>query len=459
MKFALLFSLMLVFLRPTANVLRVKITQPSQNYIYLMDHFGERTRLVDSAILNQQGEYVFQLKNGIKPGLYTLKLGKDLKAQFYGGEEAELDVVINSKENIVLQTSLNAPIDSIQIIESEENKLFFQFLKRDKLIANQLGVLNELPNYFPEKDPFFSPIQKRYQALQKSYRLEIEKLLNQHSSLLAAHYIRALRFPFMPFNLPMNERLSYMKAHWFDEVDFMDTSLIATNLLTKKAWGYIQLYRDQSLNKSQQEPIFAMAADSIISRCLVSETMAVFMRNQLVKLFEMLSMEQAVQHLAERYSSIGSCTDHEGNALKKRLEGSRKLAVGNTAPEFSGTTLDGKFFSSSAISKEKVVFVFWASWCPHCQQEMPELKKKYLSQKNGSWEVVTVSLDSNEVELKQFVQKHSLPWPTLFDGKSWFGSIPETYHLYATPAFFVLDRNLKILGKGGSLEEVLEFLN
>lgn len=441
-----------------SQTIRIKISQPTQNTIQLFDHFGERTRLVDSAFINTNAEYVFSIKSNWKPGLYTLKLGKDLKAQFYGGEEAELDLIISGKENIRLKTALVAPIDSLEVLESQENQVYYQYIKRDKFISNQLGVLNELPNYFPEKDPFFAPVQKRYIALQKEYRSEVDALLMKNSSTLASRYIKTLRYPFMPFNLPVQDRLNYMKAHWFDEVNFSDTALIQTNLLTKKAWGYIQLYRDQSLNKTQQEPLFAAAADTVIAKCLMNETMAIFMRNQLVKLFEMLGMENAVNHLAERYASIGSCTDHEGDALKKRLEGSKKLAIGNVAPEIIGTTVDGKFFDASTIKADKTLLVFWASWCPHCKQEMPELKKVYETQKPGTFEVVAVSIDTNSNELKTYLKEKQLPWTTLYDGKSWFGALPVAYHLYATPVFYVLDKNRKIVGKGGGLEEVLEFL-
>jgi thiol-disulfide isomerase/thioredoxin len=190
----------------------------------------------------------------------------------------------------------------------------------------------------------------------------------------------------------------------------------------------------------------------------MNETMAIFMRNQLVKLFEMLGMENAVNHLAERYASIGSCTDHEGDALKKRLEGSKKLAVGNVAPEIIGTTVDGKFFDASTIKADKTLLVFWASWCPHCKQEMPELKKVYEAQKPGIFEVVSVSIDTNSNELKSYLKEKQLPWTTLYDGKSWFGAMPVAYHLYATPIFYVLDKNRRIIGKGGSLEEVTEYL-
>ena len=142
-------ALVFFFFVGTSQTIRVKITQPSQNTIQLMDHFGERTRLIDSATLNSQGEYEFKISKLWKPGLYTLKLGKDLKAQFYGGEEAELDVIINGKENIRLKTALIAPIDSLEVLESQENLVYYQYIKRDKFISNQLGVLNELPNYFP----------------------------------------------------------------------------------------------------------------------------------------------------------------------------------------------------------------------------------------------------------------------------------------------------------------------
>lgn len=169
---ALTFFLLAFSFFGISQTLRIKITQPSQNSIQLFDHYGERTRLVDSAFINGKGEYVFSIKSNWKPGLYTLKLGKDLKAQFYGGEEAELDLIISGKEDISLVTSLTAPIDSIVILQSEENKVYFQYQKRDKFISNQLGVLNELPNYFPKKIHFLLLCKKGIMHSKKNIGLK-----------------------------------------------------------------------------------------------------------------------------------------------------------------------------------------------------------------------------------------------------------------------------------------------
>ena len=53
------------------------------------------------------------------------------------------------------------------------------------------------------------------------------------------------------------------------------------------------------------------------------------------------------------------------------------LPKGTQAPDFTLNNLDGKPFRLSSLRGRRVVLVFWASWCPDCRAEVPELKTMY----------------------------------------------------------------------------------
>ena len=50
------------------------------------------------------------------------------------------------------------------------------------------------------------------------------------------------------------------------------------------------------------------------------------------------------------------------------------LKPGTPAPDFQLPTLDGKTVKFSEFAKGKYVVIdFWASWCPDCRKDLPEI--------------------------------------------------------------------------------------
>ena len=61
------------------------------------------------------------------------------------------------------------------------------------------------------------------------------------------------------------------------------------------------------------------------------------------------------------------------------------VKVGSVAPDFTMQTIDGKPFTLSELKGRVVVLDFWATWCPDCRKEIPEVKniyKKYQKRNN-----------------------------------------------------------------------------
>lgn len=108
--------------------------------------------------------------------------------------------------------------------------------------------------------------------------------------------------------------------------------------------------------------------------------------------------------------------DHDLAAAGKILLGTaRRLSLVGKTLELKGTTLDGKAFDIANLKDKVVLVVFWASWCAHCQDEIPIIKENYDAYHAKGFDVVAISADDDRGELDEFVKLERIPWINLYD--------------------------------------------
>ncbi|WP_171005525.1 TlpA disulfide reductase family protein [Bacillus sp. E(2018)] len=114
------------------------------------------------------------------------------------------------------------------------------------------------------------------------------------------------------------------------------------------------------------------------------------------------------------------------------------LQRGDTAPAFSLRTLEGKQVDLKDYRGQKVIVNFWATWCPPCREEMPEMEKFYKDYKNKGVEILAVNLEYSETnteKVSKFVKEYNLSFPIPLDEKNTIGkqfravSIPTSYFI------------------------------
>ena len=148
-------------------------------------------------------------------------------------------------------------------------------------------------------------------------------------------------------------------------------------------------------------------------------------------------------------------TDKQTNLFEQY----RKLAIGKTAPNivFENILERTKSKDLKSLSSKYKLVVFGASWCPNCQTDYPSLIGKYKKLKEShNLEVVYISIDTDKKDFEEYYK--DAPFVTVFDGKGWETQAAKDYHVFATPTYILLDKELKILSKIQSPEHLEAWL-
>ena len=141
-------------------------------------------------------------------------------------------------------------------------------------------------------------------------------------------------------------------------------------------------------------------------------------------------------------------------AAKAALE---MMAMRDTPVDLTFTAVDGSSFDLTDLRGKVVLLDFWATWCPPCVEEVPELVATYEKFRGQGFEVVGISLDENKAAFEKFTAENKMTWPQFFDGKGWENELAKRFGIQSVPTMWLLDREGKLVDASprGRLEEAV----
>ncbi len=132
---------------------------------------------------------------------------------------------------------------------------------------------------------------------------------------------------------------------------------------------------------------------------------------------------------------------------------------GKVVSDFSATDLDGKPISLQDYRGKVVLLDFWGVWCGFCIREIPNLKKVYDTYKDQGFDIIGISLDDQETELRDYIKDNELQWRQIFSGESWRDDpLAQQFNVTGVPEQWLIDRNGKLIthkARGDELESLV----
>lgn len=117
------------------------------------------------------------------------------------------------------------------------------------------------------------------------------------------------------------------------------------------------------------------------------------------------------------------------------------IEIGKKAPNFTLESLDGKKVSLAELKGKKVLINFWATWCPYCVQEMPDLNKLYVENKNNDLVVLAVDIGETKETVNDYIKDKNYEFEVLLDKD---GKVANQYMVRGIPTSYLIDKDGKI---------------
>jgi len=373
-----------------------------------------------------------------KNNLWTFKYPKNysgmMKVYFPNTNNSISFISENKNVNIKLETQ-NNKIKNI-IYQDEANELMNSIQEYSQKKELILPALLQIKEYYKDNTDFG-----------KALIAEMGKLSGSTSS------IDQTKHPFIYYyNTNYTKYLSNdttKKINQDEVVDFFDKSndmLESSSLIRPILVAYLNNGGNTNVTQSVDKLLDRLKVETPRGQTVLSELIDIF------DVYEMTEFKNKYLTLAKNLKC--TITDRLASTLKANAN----VEIGALFPNYKfQSPVNTTAKSIADVKADKKVIVFWSSTCSHCETELPQLLAKYNELKAKNIQVIGLSLDSDKDSYTKKII--AFPWINDSELKGWNSSYAETYNVHATPSYFILDANNKIISKPDHVGDVLMYLN
>ena len=377
--------------------------------------------------IDEKGSFEFQLDSTISKGMYRL---------VYAVPQTEFnfDIIYNGKEDISL--TYNAET-GVHFKTSIENTLVNSYTASMSMVSQSVG------NFYHQQSTDSLALASIFKT-QRETQVEYEKAAE---GTIASEFIKANK-PYIPEAFEdITSYINNLKFHFFDHVDFENETLQSSNFLEERilnyVFGMISKEGDEvATYKKNLDEVNAVMKDA---NPVIRMTLLEVLWQQMVD----TDFEEVANYISDTYL-IDIAQSLNDTELVNGLTLFKNLSIGNKAPEFNVEIEEGKSKTEVSLydldTAKQYVIVFWSSSCGHCLKEIPQLQTYVNAMEKGQMKVIAVGLEDEPTLWEKEIDKYPEFMHVLGLGK-WGSDIANNYNVNATPTYYVLDKEKKIIAK------------
>lgn len=407
-------------------------------FAFLYRVTAETALFVANADVAQDGSFEIKLDKDAIPGTYRLVYAQPQ-------DKFNFDLIVNNKEDIELTYDLT---EGLTFVKSSENKLYGSY-NRSMALVNK-----SIRNYYSTGKEDKKGYSKIFNIL-KNTQDEFEKA---SQGMIVSHFIKACR-PYMPKSLEDVATFSkHIKSNYFSNIDFGNEALQNSNFLIKTTIDYTINFID----RNNPNPSYMENVDTVVKAIGDHPKIKGILLEILYNQFSVEGNEPVANYIGSKYL-LDIARANNDNELANSIIYFKNASVGNTAADFEVELKDkDDKITVSKLSKlegaNNYLVFFWSTTCSHCLDEIPVLKAFIQSKTKEDIQVIAIALDNDLYRWKDM----SYDFPDflhVFGEGKWDNPIGDQYNVTATPSYFILDKDKKIISKPEDVNEFKEQLD
>ena len=414
-----------------------------QQKVYLNAYSGFYVETLDSVMMSHDKRVEFNTQ--LTKGMYQLETEYGPTVDFIY-DDAPIKLLVKDIYDD----------NTIEFIDSQANSDWMLYEMFREQILGSLNMLKPILREYDVKSDFYANAIDEYKMLQDKFVAFTDSLILNGN--YASKLIRVDRF--LPLNLDVDfkRQREELITNFFNDVDFKDVSLIPTDILTNKIFDFLSIQLTNEQNEEQKIMALILGSDNVLNRAVVEYEMYKFVYQFLLDTFKELRFDDVVDYLTRvPYSEEIECTEEQYRELLAIAEFNSRASLGSVAENISGKTVFDKEFSLYEIESDYTIVYFWSYTCVHCRENLKELKS--FLDNNPDFSLVAVSVKGDLRKIKNVIKKNKIDGFFYHDGLEWDCPYVSDYAVTATPSFFLLDKNKKIVYKPFDFKELVDFVN
>lgn len=434
--------------------MEVVVQNASNDKAKLLGVFGNQNFVVDSALGDANGTFVFKADTLLPAGFYYFMLGSD---------NSYFQLLLGADQEFTLNTTKGAYVPTMQVEGSLDNELLYKNLKFEADFTQRLQPVNNQLAALTPGTPAHTEVKEKQEALIEERKAHVQWFADNHPQSLFTQFKLSgqnpeLTYPTLPNGeLDQAAQVYHYRNAFFDNVDFNAAWTMRTPVFANKLRKYIRELTPQNADS------LIKYTDLLVAKTMSNKELFKFVVNWIAleyKTPKTMGTEALYVHMIDTYwkPELAFWSNQEEiKGLQREVGFMRPSLIGKTAQDIVVQNQEGKPVSLYGITAPIKVLFIYSYECEHCQKEAPEMVKVYNQWKDRGLDVLALSTDKDKAKWNAFIRQHNMTFTNAIDPdrKSRYD---HKYHIDITPELYVLDKNNTIIASNLSPAQLPAFL-